>query len=317
MYQYDITFIIPAYNIGQYLGECLESIIMQTDVKKQIIIVNDGSTDNTIDVAMSYGNKYDYIKVINKKNEGVSITRNIGIAEAEGKYICFIDGDDYYLTNFAKEFFDMCEDNKLDVIRGTYTKIGDDYQEGPIPLWKKRFRTVMSGEEFLRYSICTKTNEVVPWLGFFRRDFLIENHLTFPKRIIFEEDQLFFLNALICENCKIMMVETNFYAYRIRQGSSTSKVNIQKKINDIVWITNQENNKARDFQNKYIYHYASASLSQVFPFYYASDKDTKKWIIRTFKHGLTIQNLIYPYSIRILLKFIIAITFPVLFEYIR
>ena len=96
-YKYDVSFVIPVYNVEKFLKDCLDSILNQKyDINKiEIILINDGSKDNSLEICKNYENKYNNIKLIDKKNEGVSVARNVGIENAEGKYILILDSDDF------------------------------------------------------------------------------------------------------------------------------------------------------------------------------------------------------------------------------
>ena len=108
-----ISVIVPVYNVEQYVGECIESILSQSFYDIELILINDGSKDNSGSMCDEYAKKDNRIKVIHKKNEGVSIARNIGIKNASGKYIAFVDSDDlvgqrniyYYATSYRRKWF--------------------------------------------------------------------------------------------------------------------------------------------------------------------------------------------------------------------
>ena len=102
----DIKFsiIVPAYNVADYIGDCLDSILNQTYKNFEVLVVNDGSTDNTHNICEYYKNKDSRILVFNKTNGGLSDARNYGMKRATGEYIVFIDSDDYIHTNSLEEF---------------------------------------------------------------------------------------------------------------------------------------------------------------------------------------------------------------------
>lgn len=314
-WKYDIAFIVPSYNIENYIGEAIESILRQTKVKCQIIIVNDGSKDNTLSVSRRYANSHGNISVIDKKNEGVSIARNIGIKFASAEYVCFMDGDDFYLEDFAFDFLNKCRDNHLDIIRGRYRLIEDRKNKGVYPLSIIDESKVFTGLDFLHNSIKLHTNEVVPWLGFYRLDFLKDNKLFFPDYISFTEDQLFFLQTLLIPSCRIMEVDKCFYGYRIREGSAVTSSYSQKKVNDIFHITKEEYKIAENNQlNEDILRFTSATLSQIFSFYKKGNKVERQYIIDAL-HQLPILTLArYCYSNKIRLKLLIAYFCPFLLE---
>lgn len=94
-----VSVIVPCYNVERYLDRCMSSLAKNTYDNKQIVFINDGSTDSTAMLLDSY-RKYPFVKVIHKKNEGVSVARNTGMENADGKYIMFVDPDDYVEHNF-------------------------------------------------------------------------------------------------------------------------------------------------------------------------------------------------------------------------
>lgn len=318
MYQYDIAFIIPAYNIGEFLEECLKSIIMQTNVNKQIIIVNDGSTDNTIDVAMSYESKYDYVKLINKNNEGVSIARNIGLDYSDAEYICFLDGDDIYLKDFAHEFLSLCRKYHLDIIRGQYKLFGKTLSTNNYPETIICNGKPMSGTDFLRKSMRLKTSEVVPWLGFFSSSFLQSNHIRFPEGIAFTEDQLFFLECLL-KSKNVMDIKSTFYGYRIRQNSATSGSYSEKKVKDIFYIFDKEMELsiAQPQIKNSIIAYSTTTLSQVFAFYKRANSKQKEDIISYLSSYKKMPIILHAYNLKIGIKLLVATRCPALLKLYR
>ena len=111
-----ISAVLPAYNVEKYLGQCIESIINQ-NIECEIIIVNDGSTDNTLSVAESYKEKYPFIKVFSQENCGQSTARNRGIENATGEYLLLLDSDDYLCPDVLNNLYDLCKQNDLDYIK--------------------------------------------------------------------------------------------------------------------------------------------------------------------------------------------------------
>ena len=100
-----ITVIIPIYNVSKYLKNCLESVINQTYKNLEIICVNDGSTDNSLEILKEYKERDERIIIIDKKNAGVSAARNDGIEKASGEYLFCVDGDDYIDEDFFEKFY--------------------------------------------------------------------------------------------------------------------------------------------------------------------------------------------------------------------
>lgn len=110
-----ISIVVPIYNAEKYLERCIQSILVQTYSDFEVLLINDGSKDNSIKICQQYEKKDNRIKVIDKKNEGVSQTRNQGIKIARGKYIQFIDSDDFIEPNMLEEMLEKAEKEEVDV----------------------------------------------------------------------------------------------------------------------------------------------------------------------------------------------------------
>lgn len=236
-----VSFILPVYNVGAYLYPCLDSILSQSLTNYEIILINDGSSDDSLAICREYEAKYNCIHVLDQPNRGVSAARNNGMRKAKGKYICFMDADDFYTVDFAKDFYEICERDQLDIIRGFYRYFDEEkqtFRDNP-----KRelsyYNKVLPGGEFLNLSIREHANEVVPVGGFFRREHLLKNDIWFPEGIIFEEDQIVFLEALLKAPARVMQTPVEFYAYRKRAGSATTTPTL-KKAKDVGFIVEKE-----------------------------------------------------------------------------
>lgn len=139
---YKISVIIPVYNIEQYLDRCISSIYSQSCFKQlEVILVNDGSTDGSLQICEKYAEKCSNIVIINKENGGVSSARNIGIVAAKGQYIAFVDGDDYVAPNFFKEMLDAITVSKADLVVFDYYVV---YSNGS----QKAYRDIQKKEHF-------------------------------------------------------------------------------------------------------------------------------------------------------------------------
>ena len=111
-----ITVIIPIYNVSKYLKNCLESVINQTYKNLEIICINDGSTDNSLQILKEYKERDERIIIIDKKNAGVSAARNDGIEKASGEYLFCVDGDDYIDEDFFEKFYNNAKKNDSDLV---------------------------------------------------------------------------------------------------------------------------------------------------------------------------------------------------------
>ena len=111
-----ISVIIPVYNVENYLRECIESVLNQTFRDFEVILVDDGSTDSSGDICDEYVEKDERVTVIHQKNGGLSVARNTGLSEANGKYVYFLDSDDYISENALATLLNIAENDSSDIV---------------------------------------------------------------------------------------------------------------------------------------------------------------------------------------------------------
>ncbi|MCL2596341.1 MAG: glycosyltransferase [Paludibacter sp.] len=228
------SIVIPVYNVEKYLEQCLQSLQNQTFTDFEVICVNDGSTDNSLEIINNFkiSKQWDF-KIINQKNGGLSDARNAGIRVAKGNYILFLDSDDWIAEN-ALEILNNNIDNQ-DFIAFNGERF---FEDGKIETPDNGIleEKLTGWEYYNKYALVTrKFHFVCVVLRLYRREFLIENNLFFKKGI-FHEDNLF--TPICCyyaENVKV--IPDILYFYRIREGSITQNVN-PKRVFDMVNIAN-------------------------------------------------------------------------------
>lgn len=133
-----ISIVVPVYNVGKYLPQCLDSIIGQTYQNLEIICVNDGSTDNSLDILEEYGAKDSRIKIVTQENHGASAARNRGMQEVKGKYLMFVDGDDWIDRDTCKKTVTVAEEKKADLVFWSYTREYGDRAKDKLLFWKDK-----------------------------------------------------------------------------------------------------------------------------------------------------------------------------------
>lgn len=299
-----VSFVVPVFNVEQYVAECLHSILMQSLREIEILVIDDGTRDGSMEIVRSLQKERSDIRIIEQTNQGISAARNAGLREAVGEYVCFMDSDDFYSLDFAANFYEQCKQNNLDILRGWY----GIYDEGdksylPHPFPRIDYQNQMlSGREFLRRSVSKKANEVVPWLGFFRREYLLRNGVSFPEGIGYEEDHLFFLQALLCDPCcKVMQSDMEFYAYRKRSGSAT-KTPTLKQVQDILAVVNaefaliDEQKQLSDPEKRAARCYASASFYQLTSIYGRLKADEKQCAAAMVPMGIKWKCIRSPFD---------------------
>ncbi|HEM5998110.1 TPA: glycosyltransferase family 2 protein [Streptococcus suis] len=233
MTEINVTIIIPVYNSSNYLEKCLTSLVNQSYKGIRIIVVNDGSTDNSLEIAKSFSNKFENIKVIDKANGGVSSARNIGIKNTETDYLMFVDSDDYldeyYVERLISEVYDE------DLVIGFYSKFHSEdsptRQKVNFPLERRLSRlTDLSVEEIKNLYNQDVFNAPVGKL--YRHELIFE---MFNEDMSLGEDLLFNLNYFQYVK-KIRFVDEYGYYYRVNQGSSLSSKFMANRLSQITIV---------------------------------------------------------------------------------
>lgn len=278
-----ISFIVPVYNCENYLAECLESLVNQTIDSKEIILLNDGSTDGSLKICNEYALKHGFIKVFNKKNEGLSATRNLGVTKSCGKYIQFVDSDDFINIQSGEKFYQLCETHNLDMIRGKYHVFyeaeGINVKSIDLSAFKYLDKPVQSGEYFME-CINSGMYEVTSILGLFKKEFYLENRLEFTTGITMEDHEFTLKSLTINLDARVMQIDYDFYTYRRRENSITTSPkisNIQditKGVNLILTYINESS--FTDELKVCSYKAASALLYQATSVYGRLDSQDKR-----------------------------------------
>lgn len=176
------SFIVPVYNTNKYLKKCLDSLIKQTFKDFEIIVVNDGSTDKSLEIIEEYKNKYVNIKLINQNNQGLSVARNNGILKATGKYILFIDSDDY----IEKDLLKMLDKNICDVdVLRFQTYIEDEDYKNRNEIVELAFDE-MSGPDAFK-QICNYKYVEPACFYAIKKDYFSKNKFKFKKGMYHED----------------------------------------------------------------------------------------------------------------------------------
>ncbi len=233
----DISVIIPAYNVEKYIEECFESVLKQTFRSFEIICINDGSIDRTIEIIEKYAILDSRIKIINhSKNQGQSAARNLGLKEAHGKYIFFLDSDDMIIPETFEELFFCAEKNKVDIIFFNMDRLYDrGIQEEKNPQEFIEYQGIYDGQKMFSLFMRDDVSRMVVWRQFYRREFLEEQGILFYEGI-FHEDVLFYLFSSL--NAKrVMNINKSYYIYRQREGSTMSVINEKRVYSQYIVMT--------------------------------------------------------------------------------
>ena len=214
---YKISIIIAMYNIESYIAECIESCINSTRVTEldyEIIIVNDGSSDKSEIIAKRYAERHNNLRIINKKNGGLSDARNTGLQHAKGRYIWFIDGDDKISPDAISTIIENINRYSCDAyIINFQTFNNNGIQETS---HFKYYDIPLSGKE-----LHCKNRYILPqmaWLSIYKRHFLLNYNLTFFKGIIHEDWEFSIRAHHLCSS--ILFINKPLYLYRLDNATS-------------------------------------------------------------------------------------------------
>ena len=219
-----VSIIVPIYNCEKYLDEAIQSLLEQSIRECEFILVNDGSTDNSLNIANEYVKLDSRIKIINQVNQGVSVARNTGIEAAQGEYIGFIDGDDWIEVDMYKTLYDIANKNDLDLVISDFEQELDgkkiinklDITVNSIVNKEDIINNILP--QFLQHenlnTVCNKL---------FKREVIQRFNIRFPKGVALGEDGFFNINYF--SNAEsLMYINYCGYHYREVEGSATRNI---------------------------------------------------------------------------------------------
>lgn len=285
-----ISVIIPIYNVGYYLQQCVNSVIKQTYENIEIILVDDGSNDECPAICDTYAKKYSNVKVVHKPNGGLSDARNVGIQNSTGDYLLFLDADDFWKDLTAiQSLVDRINITHADLINFSYIKYYEDLNK-----YDNYFENIES------LSLDMSKSE--------RINYLLDNNLYIAsacnklvKKSLFEDDDLYFVKGIYSEDidwCLRLLIKANrpdficenFYCYRQRSDSITHTIN-DKKCQDLTnnilncFSIVEKNDSLKDSLYRYVsYQFGTFFITQALAENYQSDCINKlskyKWILK-------------------------------------
>lgn len=239
-YPYKISVVIPVYNTEKYLDECLDSVENQTLKDIEIVCVNDGSKDNSLEILKKHAEKDDRIKIVNQENAGVSAARNTGIKAAQGKYISFFDSDDILLPYSLEKAYEDLTKYNVDVVAFKLQTFIDgeevnldnfNYDSSKVKVCKR------SKNQNPFYDMVENTGYIVTKV--YKRSLIVDNNIWFKEGVTNYEDQLF--NLLLFPHVTKMVQDDNTtYLYRTnRPGSAVTEFNAKKVLTASTTVANE------------------------------------------------------------------------------
>lgn len=244
-----VSVIVPVYNTEKYLSKCLDSLTHQTLKDIEIIVINDSSPDNSQKIIDKYTKKNLNVISYNKKNGGLSDARNFGIDKASGKYLVFIDSDDYVDTTMIEKMYNYAEKNKLDIVTCNSIKVYEN-NDKQIEL---KSNLKYSDNDIKNYLLAPP----MAWIRIYKKELFDKN--SFKKGIYYEDLEL--IPKLVKYTNKIGFIDEGLYFYLQREGSIMHQKEFNQKLLDIFTVL-ESNKKAlqKDYPEEIEYMYITHLL---------------------------------------------------------
>lgn len=197
-----VSIIVPVYNVELYLRRCLESLVNQTLKDIEIIIVDDGSKDSSADIAKEYEKKYSNIKYYRKENGGLSDARNYGLKYATGKYIAFLDSDDYVEKSLYEKMYEKAKKEDSDMVECNF------YWSYP----RKNKKDI--GQKYYGKKEMIEKARVVAWNKLYKKEIIDKSGIEFPKGLVYEDVEFFYKIVPYIENVSFVKEPLIYYVQR-------------------------------------------------------------------------------------------------------
>jgi len=229
----DVSIIIPVYNVQEYLPECLDSVIKQTIDNKEVIVINDGSTDKCYEILTEYKIKFPELIIINQKNKGISETRNAGLKAAKGEYIAFVDSDDFIELNMFEKMYNTAKRENADIVICNYILYKDNSDEQNSDKFKVEGINKEGHIDKIKALKMFLLNDIkgYAWNKLHKRELFTRNKILFPNFVVCEDTPVGFL--LLASSQKIYLMNEPLYYYRQREASLTRTFSI-KSMQDLL-----------------------------------------------------------------------------------
>jgi len=261
-----VSVITPVYNCERFIEKQISSILEQTYKNIELILIDDGSIDGTADILEKYRLIDSRIRVVSKINEGQSIARNVGLSIAKGKYISFVDGDDWLHPEMIEKMHQVMEDRNADISFCDFTSMCEGRTE---------IIDVLKFDIIKNSSIRSRLWELllmpVVWNKMFRHDLLKKNNIYFPERLTHEDIE--FLFKAIFNSRTVVKINSPLYFYRKHLGSLTSKIDKKSMEDNYIILKNIKDYLVENsLWEKEKLGYYKIVITQLYGYYFQSFK---------------------------------------------
>lgn len=304
------SIIIPMYNVQDYIERCVKSCERQNlqSQEYEVVIVNDGSSDNSLKIASSLASEFDNITIITKENGGLSSARNTGIKSSSGDYVWFVDSDDYIEDNIVGTISSICHNLDLDILSLSKANVVDDNIKYHLLFPSVKDGSVYSGKDAIRLS--RMPNICAPY-SVYKRSFLIQHSLFFVEGI-FHEDNEFTPRAYYFAQ-KVSCVNKVCYYACLRSNSITSTVN-PKRSYDLVKVANCLQSFSASVEKDYrylFYRMIASSINEAMSFNPGYDNKTLSTLSKMlFENRSLFIYMIHSRRLKYFIEGVLFVLFP-------
>lgn len=290
MKNYNVTVIIPVYNVEKYLKECIDSVINQTLGNVEVILIDDGSTDTSGDICDQYAKEYDFIRAFHKKNGGQGSARNFAIQYVLGEYIYFLDSDDWIVENALERLYYEAKKNALDLIVFSADVFYDDdtlAEKNSFDYQRiSNIGVVSNGVDSLKAAIAANEYMTSVCLRLYNTEYYKKNKFLFDENYIHEDEDFGFLSYMLADRVEI--ISDSLYRRRVRANSTMTGRTTVKSVDGYynAWCNLDKFCKlAEDYDKKTLCERKMLDYTcAVFDMYHLTDKKTKRLIYKKCKH---------------------------------
>lgn len=307
-----VSIIIPVFNVEKYLYNCLNSVVSQTYKNLEIIVIDDGSTDKSLEISQKFLDNDSRFKIFLQENKGPSVARNLGLKRSNGKYFFFLDSDDTLDKQLIEHMVIFAEKNDVEITFCGTTFEDDEYRK-ECPKSDKKIPNIKVAQMCLR-----NKNGILhsPWGKLFRQE--CQNKLHFPTNMKYYEDEYVIYDLILKSTVGVISKDT--YHYNIRKNSLiTSKNTITEKTNNfkeaVLHISSLFTNNYPTLKWDYLYRYILDNITLIkYNIPKKAANDTLAWSINNIKNISLSKIIKSKLEITLFLETICIKCFPKLFE---
>ena len=281
-----VSIIVPTYNVAEYLDQCMTSLINQTLKDIEIIAINDGSTDNSLEILKRYAEKDSRIKIIDKENGGYGIGMNIGLDNCTGDYVGILEPDDYVKTSMYGDLYELAENYDLDLIKADFCRFVHDKSGKQVNQYK-----ALWGDKSMYHRVIDPAKEPIvfkfimnTWSGIYKRSFLVENGIRHHETpgASFQDNGFWF--KTFCYAKKMYFVDRPYYMNR--RDNPNSSVHNRAKVycmNDEYLYIHDFLNEHPEFKERYIGYFSFKRFHNYISSYYRIGDEFKDEYLERFQ----------------------------------